>query len=58
MTEFIGKEGEEDLLLVQRFYRWNRDFLGAFDELVSLRHMEDELVADEFGGCIVKVGTG
>ena len=55
--ELIGKEGEEDLLLVKRFDGGKRDSLSAFDELVGLRHVEDELVADELGGSVVGVGT-
>ena len=55
--ELIGKEGEEDLLLVKGFDGGKGDSLGAFDELVGLRHMEDELIANEFGGSIVGVGT-
>lgn len=55
--ELIGKEGEEDLLLVKGFDGRKGDTLGAFDELVGLRHMEDELVANELGSSIVGVGT-
>ena len=55
--KLIGKEGEEDLLLVKGFDGRKGDTLGAFDELVGLRHMEDQFVSDEFGGSIVDVGT-
>ena len=55
--ELIGKEGEEDLLLVKGFDGRKGDTLGAFDELVGLRHMEDQFVANELGGSIVDVGT-
>ena len=55
--ELGGKEGEEDLLLVEGFDRGQGEVLGAFDELVGLCHVEDELVADEFGGGVVNIGT-
>ena len=33
MSELIGKEGEQNLLLVEGFDGWGLDFLGALDEL-------------------------
>ena len=57
MTEFIGKEGEEDLLLVKGFDGRRFNLLSSFDELVSLRHMEDEFVADQFGGSVIDIGA-
>ena len=55
--KLIGKEGEEDLLLVKGFDGRKGDTLGAFDELVGLRHMEDELIADELGKLVIFIGT-
>ena len=55
--ELSRKEGEEDGFLVKGFDGRKGDTLGAFDELVCLRHVEDEFVADEFGGSVVGVGT-
>ena len=55
--ELIGKEGEEDLLLVEGFDSGCLDLLCTFDELVGLRHMEDEFVTDEFGGSVIGIGT-
>ena len=52
-----GKEREEDGFLVKGFDGRKGDSLGAFDELIRLRHVEDEFVADEFGGSVVGVGT-
>ena len=57
MSEFIGEEGEKYLLLVEGFDDGSLDLVCAPDELVGLRHVEDEFVADEFGGSIVDVGT-
>ena len=57
MPKLIGQEGEEDLLLVEGFDGRQIDVFGSFDELVGLCHVEDEFVADEFGGSIVDVGT-
>ena len=37
-----GKEREENGFLVEGFDGRKRDFLCSFDELVCLRHMEDE----------------
>ena len=52
-----GKEREENGFLVEGFDGRKRDTLGAFDELVGLGHVEDELIADEFGGSVVEVGA-
>ena len=52
-----GKEREEDGFLVKGFDGRKRDFLCAFDELVCLRHVEDEFVTDEFGGSVVRIST-
>ena len=55
--ELIGKEGKEDSFLVEGFDGRKREFFGAFDELVSLGHMEDEFVAYEFGGGVIGIGA-
>lgn len=55
--KLVRKEREENLLLVKGFYRWNRGFFGAFDELVGLRHVKDQFVADEFSGGVVRIGA-
>ena len=55
--ELIGKEREEDGFLIQRFYRWKRDVLCAFDKLEGLRHVEDEFVTNEFGGGVIRIGA-
>ena len=57
MSEFIGEEGEKYLLLVEGFDDGSIDLVCAPDELVGLRHVEDEFVADEFGGGVVGVGA-
>ena len=55
--KLIGKEGEEDGFLIQRLHFRLFYFLCTFHQLIRLRHMEDELVTDELGGSVVRVGT-
>ena len=57
MSKLIGKEGEEDLLLVEGFDGRGFDGFGALDELVRLRHVEDEFVTDKLGGSVVDIGA-
>ena len=52
-----GKEGEEDGFLVEGLDGRQWCWVGAFDELIRLRHMEDQFVADEFGGSVVLIST-
>ncbi len=53
----IGKEGEEDGFLVEGFHFRCLYLLCTFYQLIRLRHVKDEFVADELGGSVVGVGT-
>ena len=55
--KLFGEEGEEDLLLVEGLCFGKLYMVGTFHQLIGLCHVEDELVADEFGGLIVFIGT-
>ena len=57
VSKLGGKEGEEDGFLIQRLHFRCLYLLCPFYQLIRLCHMEDEFVADEFGGSVVEVGT-
>ena len=52
-----GKEREENGFLVEGFDFRCLYLLSSFYQLICLCHMEDEFVADEFGGSVVDVGA-